>query len=102
MLNRIHSLVAWLIVAIGMVHMLATFRLSGPALGKLWFFGSGRAIALVGVVNVLCRAYDTTRLIFMPEPYPCYPFNPWFFSDFQEIGVSLAQKNRLERVEPSQ
>jgi hypothetical protein len=21
---------------------------------------------------------NTTRLIFMPEPYPCYPFNPWF------------------------
>lgn len=68
MLNRIHSLVAWLIVAIGMVHMLATFRLSGPALGKLWFFGSGLAIALVGPVNVLYRAYNTARLIFRPEP----------------------------------
>ena len=21
---------------------------------------------------------NTTRLIFTPEPYPCYPFNPWF------------------------
>jgi hypothetical protein len=66
-LNRIHSLVAWLIVAIGMVHMLATFRLSGPALRKLWFSGSGRAISLVGAVNVLYRAYNTIRLIFMPE-----------------------------------
>ena len=66
MLNRIHSLAAWLIVAIGMAHMLATFRLSGPALGKLWFFASGLAIALVGAVNVLYRAYNTTRLIFMP------------------------------------
>lgn len=44
------------------------FRLSGPALGKLWFFGSGLAIALVGPVNVLYRAYNTTRLIFGPEP----------------------------------
>ena len=35
---------------------------------------------------------NTTRLIFMPEPYPCYPFNPWFFSDFQKIGVSFAAK----------
>ena len=25
------------------------------------------------------EAGDTTRLILMPEPYPCYPFNPWFF-----------------------
>jgi len=24
--------------------------------------------------------------------YPCYPFNPWFFSDFQKIGVSFAAK----------
>ena len=45
---------------------------------------------------------NTTRLIFMPEPYPCYPFNPWFVSDFQKIGVSFAAKNRLERDEPSQ
>jgi GxxExxY protein len=22
---------------------------------------------------------NTTHLIFMPESYPCYPFNPWFF-----------------------
>jgi len=22
---------------------------------------------------------NKTNLIFMPEPYPCYPFNPWFF-----------------------
>jgi hypothetical protein len=35
---------------------------------------------------------NTTRLIFMPEPYPCYPFNPWFFSDFQKIVVSAAAK----------
>ena len=35
---------------------------------------------------------NTIRLIFMPEPYPCYPFNPWFFSDFQKIGVSFAAK----------
>jgi hypothetical protein len=27
-----------------------------------------------------------------PDPYPCYPFNPWFFSDFQKIGVSFAAK----------
>ena len=35
---------------------------------------------------------NTTRLIFMPEPYPCYPFNPWFFETLK-IVVSLAQKN---------
>src|SRR5437762_8076554 len=34
-------------------------------------------------------------LIFMAEPYPCYP---WFFSDFQDCLVYSRQKNRLERV----
>jgi hypothetical protein len=29
----------------------------------------------------------------MPEPYPCYPFNPWFFSDFEKIVASLAPKD---------
>ena len=32
--------------------------------------------------NAYCareKLANTTRLIFMPEPYPCYPFNPWFF-----------------------
>ena len=24
--------------------------------------------------------------------YPCYPFNPWFFSDFEKIVADLAPK----------
>ena len=35
---------------------------------------------------------NTTGLIFMPEPYLFYPFNPWFFSGFQRTGVSFAAK----------
>jgi hypothetical protein len=27
----------------------------------------------------------------MPEPYPCYPFNPWFFSDFENRVVVSAE-----------
>jgi hypothetical protein len=47
--GRIYALFAWLIVAIGTLHMIATFCLSaGSSLGKVWFFGSGLAIALVG------------------------------------------------------
>jgi len=34
---------------------------------------------------------NTTRLIFMPEPYLCYPFNPWFFA----IRLILATASRL-------
>jgi hypothetical protein len=40
------------------------------------------------------EAGDTTRPIFMPEPYPCYPCNPWFVRDFERIAASLAPKER--------
>jgi len=62
-LIRIYGVVGWLIVAIGTLHMLATFRLSsGTTLGKVWFFGSGLAIALVGALNLLHRAYGSSCL----------------------------------------
>ena len=38
------------------------------------------------------RLTNTTRLSFMPEPYPCYPCNPWFVRDFEKIVASLAPK----------
>jgi hypothetical protein len=62
-LGLIYTGFAWLIVAIGMLHMLATFRLtSGSALGRVWFFGSGLAIALVGALNLLHRTYGRSCL----------------------------------------
>jgi hypothetical protein len=36
---------------------------------------------------------DTTHLIFMAEPYPSYPCNPWFVRDFEKIVASLAPKD---------
>jgi hypothetical protein len=63
MLRCIYAFLAWLIVALGILHMLATFRLaSGNSLGKVWFFGSGLAIALVGALNLLHRAYGRSAL----------------------------------------
>ena len=62
-LRRIYAVFAWLIVAIGTLHMFATFRSStGGALGKVWFFGSGLAIALVGALNLLHRTYGQFAL----------------------------------------
>ena len=59
----IYAVFAWLIVAIGTLHMLATFRLStGNVLGKVWFFGSGLAVALVGALNLLHRTYGRFAL----------------------------------------
>ena len=34
--------------------------------------------------------------LFMPEPYPCYPCNPWFVRDFDQIVASLAPKENAE------
>lgn len=56
--NRPYAFISWAIVALGAIHMLATLRLSSstPAF-RVWFFGSGLAMALVGAINLLHRAY---------------------------------------------
>ncbi len=60
MLNRLYALVSWIVVGIGLLHMLTTFRLTtASAAGRVWFFGSGIAIALVGALNLLHRAYGS-------------------------------------------
>jgi hypothetical protein len=57
-LNRLYAVIGWTLVALGGLHMLATFRLSASTpVFRLWFFGSGMAMALVGALNVLHRAY---------------------------------------------
>ncbi len=57
-LSRFYAFIGWAIVALGALHMLATFQLSAstPAF-RVWFFGSGIAMALVGALNLLHRAY---------------------------------------------
>lgn len=57
-LNRLYAFIGWAIVALGGLHMLATLRLSASTpLFRLWFFGSGLAMTLVGALNLLHRAY---------------------------------------------
>jgi hypothetical protein len=58
MVGLFYAAFAWVIVAIGTLHMFTTSRLPvGNAIGKIWFFGSGLAIALVGALNLLHRSY---------------------------------------------
>jgi len=56
--QRFYGWLGWGIVALGGLHMLATLRLSTstPAF-RLWFFGSGMAMAFAGALNLLHRAY---------------------------------------------
>jgi hypothetical protein len=58
LLNRLYAFIGWAIVALGGLHMLATIRLSAstPAF-RVWFFGSGLAMALGGALNLLHRSY---------------------------------------------
>jgi hypothetical protein len=53
----LYSFVSAAILALGVVHMAATFRLSASAAFKVWFFGAGMAIALTGALNLLNRRY---------------------------------------------
>ena len=55
--NRLYAFVGWAIVALGGLHMLATIRLSSTPAFRVWFFGSGLAMALGGALNLLNRAY---------------------------------------------
>ncbi|HWM24457.1 MAG TPA: hypothetical protein VNP98_06505 [Chthoniobacterales bacterium] len=57
-MNRLYAVAGWAIVALGGLHMLTTIRLSAstPAF-RVWFFGSGLAMALGGALNLLHRAY---------------------------------------------
>jgi hypothetical protein len=56
--TRLYAVCAVAILALGILHMATTFRLSSftPA-GKVWFFGSGIALALMGILNLLNRSY---------------------------------------------
>lgn len=57
-LSRLYAFIGWAIVALGSLHMVVTLRLSAstPAF-RVWFFGSGLAMALVGALNLLHRVY---------------------------------------------
>lgn len=59
--NRLYAFIGWAIVALGGLHMLATIKLSAstPAF-RVWFFGSGLAMALAGALNLLNRSYGHT------------------------------------------
>ena len=56
-LNRIYAFLGWAIIALGSLHMLTTFRLSSSPASRVWFFGSGIALVLLGALNLLHRTY---------------------------------------------
>ena len=53
----LYAVVAGAILALGVLHMATTFRLSSSPATRLWFFSAGMTIALHGVLNLLNRRY---------------------------------------------
>ena len=57
-MKYLYAIVSWGIVALGAVHMLATFRIFHTLNNSaLWFFSGGIALALTGSLNLLHRIY---------------------------------------------
>jgi len=54
----LYPFVSWGIIALGAVHMVATFHFfKSLTSAALWFFSGGIALALTGALNLLHRAY---------------------------------------------
>jgi peptidoglycan/LPS O-acetylase OafA/YrhL len=53
----LYALLAAAILALGLLHMATTFRLSSSPVAKVWFFGAGMAITFGGILNFLNRRY---------------------------------------------
>jgi hypothetical protein len=65
MLNTVHKVSAWLLVALGVVHTsLTPMFYSRFTLGALWFAGSGLAMIFLGFLNITFgRAVGRDRLV---------------------------------------
>ena len=57
-MKYLYAILGWGIVALGAVHMLATFRLNHALnSSSLWFFSGGIVLVLTGALNLLHRSY---------------------------------------------
>ena len=62
-LNVLYAIAGWGIVALGSLHMLSTLKLlNATPVFRLWFFGAGMAMALVGALNLLQRKYGSSAM----------------------------------------
>jgi hypothetical protein len=53
----LYAVFAAAVLALGVLHMATTFRLSSSPSAKVWFFGAGMAIAFGGILNFLNQRY---------------------------------------------
>lgn len=61
--SRIYAVAAWLLIAIGVLHMVTTWRLNAAStFTRVWFFGAGIAMVQNGALNLLNRHYGRQAL----------------------------------------
>ena len=57
-LSLAYAILAWLLAAIGVLHLATTWQLSSStAFTRVWFFGSGIAMVQAAALNLLNRSY---------------------------------------------
>ena len=57
-MGQLYAILGWGIVALGVVHMLATLRIFHSLNSTaIWFFSGGITLALTGALNLLHRTY---------------------------------------------
>jgi hypothetical protein len=55
-MKRLHTIIALLILFLGVIHLSFAFPIHEWAEGSLWFIGSGVAILLAGLINWIASA----------------------------------------------
>ena len=60
---RIYAVLAWLLAALGALHMATTWRLTSPTpFTRVWFFGAGIAMVQAAALNLLHRSYGRSAV----------------------------------------
>ena len=63
MLNKIHQIIAYTAVVLGIIHSIIALRAEKFDLDVLWFFGSGLAIIFAGFLNLAFLRLPADRFV---------------------------------------
>lgn len=59
-MRRVYGVLPWGIIALGILHMAATWRNPSLTASALWFFSGGIAMVLTGALNLVNHSYGAT------------------------------------------
>ena len=61
------SVLGWIAVLMGIIHILFVFPINEFRLGHMWFIGSGIAILFAGIINLLGQTSQKNKWYSTPE-----------------------------------